>query len=93
MSHSWLFKYQSIVSLNPCSNVTEGSHPSSLFILVASIAYRLSWPGRSFTKVINASLVPAHSELFVHQFAEQFYEVDILPLVETADIICFTCFL
>lgn len=44
-----LSRYQSMVSLKPCSKVTEGFQPSSLLILVASIAYLRSCPGLSFT--------------------------------------------
>jgi hypothetical protein len=41
--------YHSSVRLMPSSNETAGSQPSSRCSLVASIAYRRSWPGLSGT--------------------------------------------
>ena len=35
------------------SKFSLGTHPNVFFILVASIAYRKSWPGRSSTKLIS----------------------------------------
>ena len=54
--HAWLSLYHWIVDLIAVSNRCFGHHPSSVWIFVASIAYRRSWPGRRVRRSLgNAS--------------------------------------
>ena len=52
-SHSWFSKYHLTVFSIPSSNCSEGSQPSSCCIFVESMAYLMSCPSRSFTKVMR----------------------------------------
>src|SRR5207302_10339746 len=56
--HALLSRYQRTVLRMPEANVSRGSQPSSHLILVASIAYRRSWPKRSLTKVTRSAYLP-----------------------------------
>src|SRR6267378_5721888 len=56
--HALLSRYQRTVLRMPEAKVSRGAQPSSRLILVASIAYRRSWPKRSFTKVMRSAYLP-----------------------------------
>src|SRR5216117_257892 len=55
---AWLSRYQRTVLRMPEANVSRGAQPSSRLILLASMAYRRSWPSRSFTNVIRSAYLP-----------------------------------
>src|SRR5439155_545192 len=56
--HALLSRYQRTVLRMPEAKVSRGAQPSSRLILLASIAYRRSWPSRSFTKVMRSAYLP-----------------------------------
>jgi hypothetical protein len=63
-----LARYQAKVLRIPPSRLSMGKNPSCRSILLVSIAYRRSWPGRSFTNVIR--VVVRFRELYSEPPAE-----------------------
>ena len=63
LTQSRLSKYHLTVLYIPVSKVSIGSQFNSFWIFLESIAYLLSWPGRSSTKFIK-------SEYFFNEILE-----------------------
>ena len=77
---SSLSRYHWIVCAIPVSKLYFGFHPSSVSILVGSIAYLLSWPGRSFTYLIRDSGLS-------RAFQDGLYYLKVCSLVVSANVV------